>query len=106
MIYLFPIFQNILHVVSGKEKLVEGYDVVSGSWLYGRVFFTSQPYAITVYDAETIRSYDGMTFFIPALSKESSGILLLPLSVRPPAQRISRRHLNSVYILRHSQIIV
>ncbi|XP_078326559.1 low-density lipoprotein receptor-related protein 2-like isoform X3 [Crassostrea virginica] len=51
-------YQNILHVVSGKEKRVDGYDVVSGSWLYGRVFFTSQPYAITVYDAETIRSYD------------------------------------------------
>ena len=33
---------------------------------------------------------------IPALSKESSGILLLPLSVRPP---------NSVSILSHSQII-
>ena len=36
---------------------------------------------------------------IPALSKESSGILLLPLSVRPPAEK-KVCHWNSVYHLR------
>ena len=86
LLIAFFSYQNILHVVSNRKKRVDGYDVVSDSWLYGRVFSTSQPYAVTVYDAETIRTYDGMTFFIPALSKESSGILLLPLSVRPPTR--------------------
>ena len=65
MIYLLHFFsyQNILHVVSIRKKRIDGFDVVSGSSLYGRIFFTSQPYAVTVYDAETIRTYDGMTFF-------------------------------------------
>ena len=46
--------------------------------------------------------------FIPALSKESSGILLLPLSVRPSVRPSERKvcHWNSVYILRIWEMIL
>ena len=42
---------------------------------------------------------------IPTPSKESLGILLLPLSVRPSDRRVFC-HLTSIYILSHSQIIL
>nr|XP_022326452.1 low-density lipoprotein receptor-related protein 4-like isoform X2 [Crassostrea virginica] len=51
-------YQKILHVVSGRMKVLHGYDAVSGSWLYGRSFTTAEPYAITVYDAETVGTYN------------------------------------------------
>ena len=44
-------------------KVLHGYDAVSGSWLYGRSFTTAEPYAITVYDAETVGTYNGRILF-------------------------------------------
>ena len=41
---------------------------------------------------------------IPTLSEESSGILLLPLSVRPSERKVC--HWKSVYILRNSEMIL
>ena len=90
MIYLLQFFsyQNILHVVSNRKKRVDGYDVVSDSWLYGRVFSTSQPYAVTVYDAEKNRTYDGMTSLYPHFLKKLLVIYCCyPCpSVRPPEE--------------------
>lgn len=60
----------MLHVVSSKEKSVYGYNVTSGSFLYGRKFYSGQPYAITVYDADTVRTYKGMSFFTFSLDKK------------------------------------
>ncbi|XP_078326557.1 low-density lipoprotein receptor-related protein 2-like isoform X2 [Crassostrea virginica] len=51
-------FQNILHVVSSTQKRLHGYDVASGSWLYSRKFTNQTPYAITVYYAETVGTYN------------------------------------------------
>ena len=48
------------------------------------------------------------SLIIPALSKESSGILLLPLSVRSSVRPSERKvcHWNSVYILRICEMIL
>ena len=61
----------MLHVVSSKENSVYGYNVTSGSLLYGRNFYSGQPYAITVYDADTVRTYKGMSFFTFSLDKKT-----------------------------------
>nr|XP_022326444.1 low-density lipoprotein receptor-related protein 6-like isoform X2 [Crassostrea virginica] len=50
-------YQNILHVVSERWKILDGYDLASGSEKYSRSFTTEQPYALTVYDAETVGTY-------------------------------------------------
>ena len=59
----------MLHVVSSREKSVYGYNVTSGSLLYSRMFTSGQPYAITVYDADTVRTYKGMSFFTFSLDR-------------------------------------
>ena len=56
---IFFSFQNILHVISDRWESLEGYDVASGSLNYSRFFFNEQPYALTVYDAETVGTYTG-----------------------------------------------
>ena len=60
----------MLHVVSSRQENVFGYNVTSGSWLYGRIFNSGQPYAITVYDADTVRTYKGMSFCTFSLDKK------------------------------------
>nr|XP_022326442.1 low-density lipoprotein receptor-related protein 4-like [Crassostrea virginica] len=51
-------FQNILHVVSSTKKKLVGFDVASGSWLYTKTFTNQTPYAITVYNAETVGTHN------------------------------------------------
>nr|XP_022326450.1 low-density lipoprotein receptor-related protein 4-like [Crassostrea virginica] len=50
-------YQNILHVISDRWESLEGYDVASGSLNYVRFFTNGHPYALTVYDAETVGTY-------------------------------------------------
>ena len=67
----------MLHVVSSREKCLEGYDVATGSWLYIKTFTNQTPYAITVYNAETVRTYKGMAFSLLSIHS----ILSLPESI-------------------------
>ena len=60
----------MLHVVSSRKKSVYGYNVTSGSLLYSQMFKPGQPYAITVYDADTVRTCKGMSFFTFSLDKK------------------------------------
>lgn len=57
--------------MSSRKKSVYGFNVTSGSLLYGRMFNSEQPYAITVYDAETVRTYKGMSFCTFSLDNKS-----------------------------------
>nr|XP_034317565.1 low-density lipoprotein receptor-related protein 2 isoform X4 [Crassostrea gigas] len=49
--------QNMLVAVSVGSKSMLAVDISSGSLLYSRTFLSAKPYAITVYDNESIRSF-------------------------------------------------
>lgn len=47
----------MLVAVSVGSKAILAVDISSGSLLYSRTFLSAKPYAITVYDNESIRSF-------------------------------------------------
>lgn len=57
--------------MSSRQKGVYGFNVISGLQLYGRTLNFGQPYAIAVYDAETVRTYKGMSFLTFSEDKKS-----------------------------------
>lgn len=57
--------------MNSRENSVYGYNVTSGYLLYAQIFNSKQPYAITVYDAETDRTDKGMSFCTFSLDKKS-----------------------------------
>lgn len=58
-VVVFYIHKNILHAVSYWTNSMLGVDLTSGSLLYVRKFPLLQPFAITVYDADSTRSFNG-----------------------------------------------
>lgn len=47
----------MLVAVSVGSKAILAVDISSGSLLYSRTFLSAKPYAITVYDNESVRSF-------------------------------------------------